>query len=282
MKIRKQRRLVSWLLVLLITLNVFSPLNNVWAEGLNTLDDVLNSAIEISNNDDAATGSQAHKPDTSGEETEVTEEPDGLDNGQINETTKATDSNASNPPSNVSLPPVPGLMKAVPLAVGKDVTGLLNNLIISITQNGSTVTEITAGQNFTVDGSFNVPVEGDGISDPDQYVSYNDFAVLQLDENITVIGSVDFDLMFDGDKVGTLSFVAGSPEVNIVFDGDVLKEPGISNVNCEFGVTMKYTGTDVTEENPKDNVWILGKKFTIKAAAVPITQTQTKKRQAFC
>ena len=271
---KKQRRLVSWLMVLMIVLHVFSPFQHVWAEGLDAKEDRV---IEISNHDNVASGSQANKPEPSAEEeTGVPEDHSGFEEGQTEEPAAATDSNASNPSGSVSLLPVPELLEAAALAGAKDVTGLLKDLNISVTQNGLPVTEITAGQNFTVDGSFKVPVEGDGISDPDQYVSFGDFAVLQLDQSVTVIGSVDFDLMFDGDKVGTLSFTAGSTEVTIVFDGEVLNEPGITNVNCDFGITMKYTGTDVTEENPRDNVWILGKQFTVKAAEVPITQTQTK------
>ncbi len=273
MKKRKQRRLVSWLLVMMITLNVFSPLNHVWAEGLDTLDGGLDSVIEISNSDHVASGSQANKPEASGEEeTDVPGDTGGLEKGQTDEPTTATDSNASG----VSLLAAPGPMDAVPLAGAKDVTKLLTDLIISITQNDSPVTEITAGQNFTVEGSFHVPVQGDGISDPDQYVRYGDYAILQLDEGITVVGSTELDLMFEGEKVGTLTFENNPLQVRIDFSGEVLNEPGTSNVNCEFGVSMKYTGTDVTEEEPKDNVWILGKQFTIKAAEIPITQTQSK------
>jgi hypothetical protein len=273
LKISKQRRLVSWLLVLMMVLNVFSPLNNVWAGGLDTLNDSSDSVIEISNHDNVATGSQAHKPDSSGEEekTNPTDEPDEteeLDEGQVNEPTTATDSNASTPSGIVSLQPE--FMDMVP----KDVTELLGNLTISIKQNGSSVTEIIAGQNFTAEGSFDVPVEGDGISDPDQYVSYGDFAILKLDDNITIVGSPTLNLTFNGEKVGTLTFE--NSQVRIDFNGEVLKDPGISNVNCEFGATMKYTGSDVTEENPKNNVYILGKEFTVKAPEIPITQTQSK------
>ena len=274
MKKRKQRRLVSWLLVMMITLNVFSPLNHVWAEGLDTLDGGLDSVIEISNSDHMASGSQANKPEASGEEeTDVPGDTGGLEKGQTDEPATATDSNAS---GKVNLLAAPGPMDAVPLAGVKDVTKLLTDLIISITQNDSSVTEITAGQNFTVEGSFHVPVQGDGISDPDQYVSYGDYAILQLDKDITVVGSTELDLMFEGEKVGTLTFENDPLQVRIEFNGEVLNEPGTSNVNCEFGVSMKYTGNDVTEEEPKDNVWILGKQFTIKAAEIPITQTQSK------
>jgi nitrogen fixation protein len=269
LKIRKQRRLISWLLVFMMVLNVFSPLNNVWAEGLDASNDGSNSIIEISNKDNVATDSQAHKPDSSGgkEKTDVPEEPDEVDEGQ-SEPTTATDSNASAPSGIVKL--LPELMKEGP----KDVTELLGDILISIKQNGSSVTEIIAGQKFTVEGSFNVPVEGDNISDPDQYVSYGDYAILPLDDSITIEGLKTLDLTFNGEKVGTLTF--SNNQARIDFDGDVLKDPGISNVNCEFGANMKYTGTDVTEENPKENVWILGKQFTIKAPEVPITQTQTK------
>ncbi len=184
------------------------------------------------------------------------DEPEELDEGQVNEPTTATDSNASTPSGIVSLQPE--FMDMVP----KDVTELLGNLTISIKQNGSSVTEIIAGQNFTAEGSFDVPVEGDGISDPDQYVSYGDFAILKLDDNITIVGSPTLNLSFNGEKVGTLTFE--NSQVRIDFNGEALKDPGISNVNCEFGATMKYTGSDVTEENPKNNVYILGKEFTVK------------------
>ncbi len=270
MKIRKQRRLVSWLLVLMMVLNVFSPLNNVWAEGLDPLNDSSDSVIEISNHDNVATGSQAHKPDSSGEEekADTPDEPEELAEKQVNEPATATDSNASAPSGIVSL--LPEFMDMVP----KDVTELLGNLTISIKQNGSSVTEIIAGQNFTAEGSFDVPVEGDGIIDPDQCVSYGDFAILKLDDSITIVGSPTLHLTFNGEKVGTLTFE--NNQARIDFNGDTLKDPGISNVSCEFGATMKYTGTDVTEENPKNNVYILGKEFTVKAPEIPITQTQIK------
>lgn len=270
MKIRKQRWLVSWLLVLMMVLNVFSPLNNVWAEGLDPLNDSSDSVIEISDHDNVATGSQAHKPDSSEEEEKANtpDEPEELDEKQINEPTTATDSNASAPSGIVSL--LPEFMDMVP----KDVTELLGNLTISIKQNGSSVTEIIAGQNFTAEGSFDVPVEGDGIIDPDQCVSYGDFTILKLDDSITIVGSPTLHLTFNGEKVGTLTFE--NHQARIDFNGDALKDPGISNVRCEFGAAMKYTGTDVTEENPKNNVYILGKEFTVKAPEIPITQTQIK------
>ncbi|WP_313184006.1 DUF7601 domain-containing protein [Lacrimispora sp.] len=270
MKIRKQRRLVSWLLVLMMVLNVFSPLNNVWAEGLDPLNKSSDSVIEISNHGNIATGSQAHKPDSSEKEEKanIPDEPEELDEKQVNEPTTATDSNASVPSGIVSL--LPEFMDMVP----KDVTELLGNLTISIKQNGSSVTEIIAGQNFTAEGSFDVPVEGDGIIDPDQCVSYGDFAILKLDDSITIVGSPTLHLTFNGEKVGTLTFE--NHQARIDFNGEVLKDPGISNVSCEFGAAMKYTGTDVTEENPKNNIYILGKEFTVKAPEIPITQTQIK------
>lgn len=270
MKIRKQRRLVSWLLVLMMVLNVFSPLNNVWAEGLDPLNDSSDSVIEISNHDNVATGSQAHKPDSSEEEEKanIPDEPEELDEKQVNEPTTATDSNASVPSGIVSL--LPEFMDMVP----KDVTELLGNLTISIKQNGSSVTEIIAGQNFTAEGSFDVPVEGDGIIDPNQCVSYGDFAILKLDDSITIVGSPTLHLTFNGEKVGTLTFENHQARIN--FNGEVLKDPGISNVSCEFGAAMKYTGTDVTEENPKNIIYVLGKEFTVKAPEIPITQTQIK------
>ncbi len=270
MKIRKQRRLVSWLLVLMMVLNVFSPLNNVWAEGLDPLNDSSDSVIEISNHDNVATGSQAHKPDSSEEEEKanIPDEPEELDEKQVNEPTTATDSNASVPSGIVSL--LPEFMDMVP----KDVTELLGNLTISIKQNGSSVTEIIAGQNFTAEGSFDVPVEGDGIIDPDQCVSYGDFAILKLDDSITIVGSPTLHLTFNGEKVGTLTFENHQARIN--FNGEVLKDPGISNVSCEFGAAMKYTGTNVTEENPKNIIYVLGKEFTVKAPEIPITQTQIK------
>ena len=270
MKIRKQRRLVSWLLVLMMVLNVFSPLNNVWAEGLDPLNDSSDSVIEISNHDNVATGSQAHKPDSSEEEEKanIPDEPEELDEKQVNEPTTATDSNASVPSGIVSL--LPEFMDMVP----KDVTELLGNLTISIKQNGSSVTEIIAGQNFTAEGSFDVPVEGDGIIDPNQCVSYGDFAILKLDDSITIVGSPTLHLTFNGEKVGTLTFENHQARIN--FNGEVLKDPGISNVSCEFGAAMKYTGTNVTEENPKNIIYVLGKEFTVKAPEIPITQTQIK------
>lgn len=280
MKKRKKRQLVSWLLVFMMIWNVLSPLNTVWAEGLDAWNDHLDSVIETSGHDNAASNSQAHNPKASGEE-ETTNVPDksaGRDTGQ-KESTPATDSNAFDPSDKGTLLPETELMGLEPPAGSRDVTALLKDLAVTIKQNGSSVTEITAGQDFTVEGSFRIPVAGDGISDPDQCVSQGDYAILQLDANITVTNSNPLDLIFKGEKVGTLTFMANPSQVKILFDGDSMKDPSAANVNCEFGSTMKYTGSDVTEENPKNNVLILNKEFTVKAQEIPLTQTQTKSGQ---
>ena len=112
----------------------------------------LDSVIEINGSDDAATGSQATRPDDSSAE----EESGKSDvSNSADDPATATDSNAQSA-SKVSL-------LGIAEETGKEVSGLLENLTITI--NGSETGEITAGSDFTVSGSFDVPVAGDGITD---------------------------------------------------------------------------------------------------------------------
>ena len=257
---KKRKRLASWLLVLVLVLNIFSPLNTVWAEGLDSLGESLDSVIEISGSDDVATGSQATMTDDSSAE----EESGKTDvSNSAGDPVTATDSNARSA-SKVSL--LSGAEET-----GKEVSGLLENLTIAI--NGLETGEITAGSDFTVSGSFDVPVVGDGIMDSSKYVSLNDFATLLLSEHITV-SPASLDLTYNGESVGTLTFTDG--KAYILFDGEAMEDLTIGDVHCTFSVAMKYTGDDLSEETPSKEIMILDKTFTVKAPEIPITQSQEK------
>lgn len=118
MKIRKQRRLISWLLVLMLVLNVFSPLNIVWAAGSAKSNSGLDSVIKIHTDAKVASSSEAEKPK---EETETDEPADTTDVDGTDVPKLSTSSMASKPV----------LFEADP----EDVTEILTETMIALRQN---------------------------------------------------------------------------------------------------------------------------------------------------
>ena len=189
MRVNKKRLLLSWVLLMMFFVNTVSPAAMAFAEEFDL------SVTQTQQTQTEETTNTPQDPDAS---------PSGEALGDIGD--------PAAPPAEESIDeqevPTADAPAAEPRAGGKDVTTLLKNLVISITQDGKPVSggaAIIAGEDFKVEASFDVPVEGDGISDPSKYVSYGDFAILALDSSITV-PSAELDLMFEGDKVGTLTF----------------------------------------------------------------------------
>jgi hypothetical protein len=264
----KRRRFAAWLLTALLVLNVFLPVSSVRADEAMASDDI----ITITTNDDKASPSDADEQETS----DPTEEPsESGSKGTGSEVSIATPSDGMESPA--ATPLLPEFLPLVTQASGINVTDRLLNLNLEITQDGNDDLNggIIAGKDFQIKGSFRVPVEGDGLP-PDECVTTGDEAEFMLDTNIEIIVPVSkqLDLTYKGEHVGTLYFESG--KIRIVFDGEALSEDGVGNVACEFGATMKYTGTNVEEGNPNENVYIIDKEYTVKAPEVPVTQTQVK------
>lgn len=268
MKRRKQRCFVAWLLTALLVLNMFLPVSSVLADEAEASDNI----ITITNSDDKASPSEADQQ----ENTDPTEETsENGSKGNDSEVSIATPSEGMKDPG--ATPFLTELMPFVDQAAGSDVTDRLLDVKLEITQEGNDNVDggIIAGKDFHVNGSFRVPVVGDGLSS-DECVVTGDEAVFNLDTNINIIvpASKQLYLTYQGEQVGTLYFESG--RIRIVFDGEVLNEDGVGNVVCKFAATMKYTGTDVEEGSPNDKVFIIDKEYTVKAPEIPVTQTQVK------
>jgi len=260
--------MLSWLMAVMLIFNVFLPVSSVWADEAKASDDV----ITITTSGDKASPSEADKQEAS----EPTEEAnESGSKGKDTEVSIATPSDGMKAPG--ATPLLPELLLPVAQASGINVADRLMDLKMEITQDGNDDVGggIIAGKDFRVKGSFRVPVEGDGLL-PDECVVTGDEAEFNLDTNIAIMVPVSkqLDLTFNGDHVGTLYFDSG--KIRIAFDGEVLSEGGVGNVVCEFGATMKYTGTDVTEGGPIEHVYIIDKEYTVKAPEVPVTQSQSK------
>ena len=268
MQRKKRRRFAAWLLTALLVLNVFLPVSSVRANEEIASDDI----ITITNGNEKASPSEADEQEASAPAEETSETGS---KGYETEVSIATPSDGTETPG--SMPLLPEFLPFVTQSSGINVADRLLNLKLEITQSGNDDIDggIIAGKDFQIKGSFRVPVEGDGFS-PDECVFTGDEAEFILDTNIKIIVPVSkqLNLTYKGEQVGTLYFESG--KIRIVFDGEVLNEDGVGNVVCEFGATMKYTGTDVEEGSPNEYVYIIDKEYTVKAPEVPITQTQVK------
>ncbi|MEY8357209.1 DUF5979 domain-containing protein [Lachnospiraceae bacterium 54-53] len=268
MKRKKHRRTLSWLMAVMLIFNVFLPVSSIRADETKASDDVITVTIS----GDKASPSEADEQGTSDHAEETGESGS---KGKDTEVSIATPSNGMKAPA--ATPLLPELLHPKAQVPGINVADLLLDLKMKITQDGNDDVDggIIAGKDFRVEGSFRVPVEGDGLP-PYECVVTGDEAEFNLDTNIDIIipVSMQLDLTYEGEHVGTLYFESG--KIRIVFDGEVLSEDGVGNVVCEFGATMKYTGTDIEEGSPNENVYIIDKEYTVKAPEVPVTQTQVK------
>lgn len=160
---------------------------------------------------------------------------------------------------------------------GNNVTNILTNLNVKVTQSGQ---EIIEGGTFTnapieIDISFGVPVPGDAPT-PTQPVKHGDYASWTIEGFTLVGGTTEFDLNHEGIKVGTLKYIPSvdgkSVEIRVDFDGDpdIFDEDKkeFNTVVVEFEADLKYVGNEQGNEDQNYTVTILGKTFTVNVPAI--------------
>ncbi len=172
---------------------------------------------------------------------------------------------------------------------GEDVSGLLTNIEMKVTQNG---TEI--GENGTIDGteniiirvSFEVPVEGDGGDGP--FVRKGDYAEFRISKAFKILGDEPIDLMFGDIKVGTVTFEERIENDGVFtyaivdFDGeDFVFSPdeegqSISDVIACFTAELQYKGHSGEDEWGTEEVTILDKSCKVEINTDEVAYTVEK------
>lgn len=165
---------------------------------------------------------------------------------------------------------------------GSDVTNILTNLDVKVTQSGQ---EIIEGVTFTnapieIDISFDIPVLGD-VPEPSEFVKKGDFAIFKIEGFSLVNGPEVKDLVYQGTKLGTLEFSSvddgKSAQVKVIFDGeDEVFNGGFTEVSAEFNASLQYVGNEQGNEDEDYTVTILGKIFTVKVPAIEKVFSGTK------
>lgn len=170
--------------------------------------------------------------------------------------------------------------KIVAEPLGADVTSILTNLLVNVTQGGLTISE---GGEFSSDPiaveiSFGVPVEGD-LPVPTEVVKKGDYALFTI-EGFSITGdSSTIDLISNGIKLGTLEFssVGENTQIKVVFDGeDEVFNGDFSEVSATFNANLEYVGNEQGSEDESYIVTILGKTFTVNVPAIPKVYTGVK------
>jgi len=265
----KQRRLISWLLILMIVLNVFSPLNTVWAEGLGISDENAVSADtgtpSNADKDPAATGNEKTDP-TKGTPSDADH---GLSKGSSG-SPKATPSGA-----------MPLLLNAGPQ---KLIDSAILEPEIEVKKNGSPLNDgDTIINTDTLDIKFKikVPVKYD-TPEPPVYVSKGDTATVELGKGFTLAPSTAVLKTDDGTVIGHATLSAngeGMMTAQILFDWDDSvddeEDPAI-NIAAGFNATLKYDESNAETENGKKVIKILEKTFIVTTPAAEIIYNVSK------
>lgn len=273
MKIRKQRRLVSWLLVLMMVLNVFSPLNIVWAGGSAKSNNDFDSVIKIHTDAKVASSSEADKTK---EETETDEPADTTDVDVTDVPKLSTSSMASKPV----------LFDADP----EDVTEILTETMIALKQNNKVLENgdtIDRTKDLSAIISFRVPVQGDEPT-PAIYVNKNDTAHFSLGKQFSLTGGTTTQsLKFGKILIGHLTLRQGTDSeegevvADILFDGDNSvfdgSDPTINTVRCEFTANLKYNETGDGVDGKEVILSVLDKTFTLQVPGATIDYALEKK-----
>ena len=159
---------------------------------------------------------------------------------------------------------------------GQDVTGILKNLAVKVTQSGNEISEgaTLSTDPIMVDISFDVPVIGD-TSEPSDVVNRNDYAIFKIEGFELQGGPRTIDLIHEGTKLGTLEFSSvddgKSAQVKVIFDGeDAVFSGEFSEVTAQFSADLKYVGNEQGTEDKDYEVTILDKIFTVKVPALPV------------
>ncbi len=292
MKRKKQRRFISWMLAMLLVMNVFLPAINVRAES-----DTLETGVLIVNTEETPAPDQPEEtpvPDPS----EETPAPDPTEDTDIIEETEATTEEVS-----VASPSVPDKViadkkqKASVAEVfnSKTVTELLKPFSAKVIQNNADVTEsadIDYKKPLSVEISFDVPVLGDWLEDPgnpDLYVSKGDIATFKLGNGFTILAPTSFELNHkvgqQSYKIGTLTLaknsLSGEMEATVEFNGDEdvfngNEEVGIHGVTAKFTANLQYDNSNDNGNGKEDSVTILEKTYKVEVPPLAVEYERSK------
>lgn len=254
MKRYKQKQFTSWLLVLMIVLNVLLPVQTVFAD--------IADPVDMITSTDTATPSDAGR------------EPVVSDKGDTSYLT-ATPSNAGKSSSSTDKIK-PGDPMATPSVAklteeeGEDITEDLGELLVVVKQNGNIIPEsgtISSTDPITVDISFHLPVEGDDPTPP-VTVKKNDTASFDLSDAFKLLSGTSIQLK-DGDVlVGNVSFIT-DPDTNMVsakilFDGDEeIFNGSVNTVKCQFHADFQFDSTGYPVTGGEQVITVLDKSYTV-------------------
>lgn len=232
MKHRKHRKLMSWVMVFILVLNILLPAQATYAGEIESPGEAAASV---------ASPSEANKGTPSTAE----------------ENTSSGKANSGEP-------------KATPSSAGNmDKTDDLYQIVTEVTQNGVVIPEggeINSNAPISVDISFYVPVEGDEPVPP-VIVNKNDVAIFEISDAFKLLSGTAIPLKYGNVLVGHVMFFTNTDNVvcaKVVFDGDDEVFDGTYNtVQCEFHAEFQFDSSESPVTGEEKTVGILDKEYTV-------------------
>ncbi|WP_349948746.1 DUF5979 domain-containing protein [Lacrimispora sp. BS-2] len=276
MKIRKQRRLVSWLLVLMMVLNVFLPLNTVWAEDLISAGEHIisqNTGTPSNADRDPMDADHEKTQDPTGTPSNAGRDPAGSGNGSSG-APKATPSSVSLLPA--TAPGNAGPQTIDPTILEPEIEAKKNNTLL---KDGDTILNTDI---INIKFKIKVPVINDNPVPP-FYVSKNDTATIELGSGFTVTPAESALKASDGTVIGHVKMMTnaeGKVIAQILFDWDDSiddEENPVFNIEAGFDAKITYDESNAETENGKKVIKILDKTFFVTVPAAKILYHVSKK-----
>lgn len=176
----------------------------------------------------------------------------------------------------------------IPFGVGIDKSDLLDDIIAIIKQDNVEITSSTGldpKKEIDVNVSFIFPVTGDFETDVDEslYIKSGDFAYIPLPESFKLMGSVQAELYYEGDKVADLEIITdpldSKQKAKVTFT-DTVDDKGIKNVGANFSMRLKFDGDNEDESDKELDVTIYDKQFKLTLPAKKTEITSLKEGKA--
>lgn len=249
MKQKKRKQLLSWMLVLMMTLNVLLPAQTVFA-----------------NETDPAGGTTGMGAATP---SDASREPVVSDKGETSHGT-GTPSNAGKTSNTDKIRPGDPMATPSVAKLAEDRTDDLGQLLVEVKQEGVIIPaggQINSDDPISVYVSFDVPVKGDDPTPP-VTVKKNDTAYFELSNAFSILSGATIPLKDGGVLVGHVSFVT-DPDTKMVtakvlFDGDDEVFDGtVNTVKCQFHAEFEFDATGSPVTGGEQIVTILDKDYTV-------------------